>query len=55
MPSTPYLTIDIDVLRRNLATMATWAAERGVALRPHVKRTRALRSLRCNWSSARWV
>ena len=55
MPSTPYLTIDIDVLRRNLATMAAWAAERGVALPRTRRRTRALRSLRCNWSSARWV
>ncbi len=42
MPSTPYLAIDIDVLRRNLATMAAWAAERGVALRPHAKTHKSL-------------
>ena len=42
MPSTPYLTVDVDVLRRNLATMATWAAERSVALRPHAKTHKSL-------------
>jgi D-serine deaminase-like pyridoxal phosphate-dependent protein len=37
MLSTPYLTVDIDVLRRNLATMAATTAEQGLALRPHAK------------------
>jgi D-serine deaminase-like pyridoxal phosphate-dependent protein len=37
VPETPYLAVDIDVLKRNLAAMAVTAAERGLALRPHVK------------------
>jgi D-serine deaminase-like pyridoxal phosphate-dependent protein len=35
--TTPYLMVDIDVLRRNLATMAASATARGMALRPHAK------------------
>jgi D-serine deaminase-like pyridoxal phosphate-dependent protein len=34
---TPYLAVDIDVLRRNLASMATYAREQGLTLRPHAK------------------
>lgn len=36
-PTTPYLQFDRTVLQRNITTMAQWAAERGVQLRPHVK------------------
>ena len=32
--TTPYLVVDIDVLRRNLAAMAAWTTARGLALRP---------------------
>lgn len=35
--NTPVLVIDLDLLDRNIATMATFAAERGIALRPHGK------------------
>lgn len=34
---TPALVIDLDVLERNLATMAGLAARAGCAWRPHVK------------------
>jgi D-serine deaminase-like pyridoxal phosphate-dependent protein len=40
--TTPYLAVDIDVLRRNLAAMAAWTGERGLALRPHVKTHKCL-------------
>lgn len=36
-PATPHLVVDLDVLQRNIATMADRARELGVALRPHVK------------------
>ena len=35
--NTPVLVIDLDLLDRNIATMATFAAQRGIALRPHAK------------------
>ncbi|RYZ10468.1 MAG: DSD1 family PLP-dependent enzyme, partial [Alphaproteobacteria bacterium] len=35
--NTPVLVIDLDLLDRNIATMATFAVERGIALRPHAK------------------
>lgn len=35
--ATPYLAVDVARLRRNIGAMARWAAERGIALRPHVK------------------
>jgi D-serine deaminase-like pyridoxal phosphate-dependent protein len=35
--NTPVLVIDLDALDRNIAAMAAFAAERGVALRPHAK------------------
>ncbi|RYZ10463.1 MAG: DSD1 family PLP-dependent enzyme, partial [Alphaproteobacteria bacterium] len=35
--NTPVLVVDLDLLDRNIATMATFAAERGIALRPHAK------------------
>jgi D-serine deaminase-like pyridoxal phosphate-dependent protein len=35
--NTPVLVIDLDALERNIAAMAAFAAERGVALRPHAK------------------
>jgi D-serine deaminase-like pyridoxal phosphate-dependent protein len=34
---TPYLAVDVDVLDRNLTTMADFARARGIALRPHAK------------------
>jgi D-serine deaminase-like pyridoxal phosphate-dependent protein len=39
---TPYLMVDIDVLRRNLSSMAARAAEQGLALRPHAKTHKSL-------------
>src|SRR5271169_3922873 len=35
--STPALTIDLDILERNLDRMATLCREQGVSLRPHTK------------------
>jgi 3-hydroxy-D-aspartate aldolase len=35
--NTPVLVIELDALERNIAAMAAFAAERGVALRPHAK------------------
>lgn len=35
--NTPVLVIELDMLERNIATMAAFAAERGIALRPHAK------------------
>lgn len=37
MRDTPYLAVDVDVLDRNLATMAAAVRARGLALRPHAK------------------
>ncbi len=34
---TPALVIDLDILERNIAAMAGWAAAHGIALRPHAK------------------
>src|SRR5580692_6866749 len=34
---TPALVIDLDVLERNIARMASHAKARGIALRPHAK------------------
>jgi D-serine deaminase-like pyridoxal phosphate-dependent protein len=39
---TPYLMVDIDVLRRNLSSMATQATAQGLALRPHAKTHKSL-------------
>lgn len=36
-PDTPYLLIDDAVLRRNIDTLADWAAEQGLQVRPHAK------------------
>lgn len=35
--NTPVLIIELDALERNIATMAAFAKERGIALRPHAK------------------
>jgi D-serine deaminase-like pyridoxal phosphate-dependent protein len=35
--STPAVLVDLDVLERNIARMASWAREAGVRLRPHAK------------------
>ena len=35
--NTPVLVVDLDALDRNIAAMAAFAAEHGVALRPHAK------------------
>jgi 3-hydroxy-D-aspartate aldolase len=35
--NTPVLVVDLDALDRNIASMAAFARERGVALRPHAK------------------
>ncbi|BCJ75741.1 hypothetical protein CS0771_52850 [Catellatospora sp. IY07-71] len=43
---TPYLSVDLDVLDRNLARMAAFTAERGVALRPHAKTHKCLQIAR---------
>ena len=37
LPPTPCLTLDLDALDRNIARMADFARERGLALRPHAK------------------
>jgi len=37
----PFVVLDADALEHNLATMAGWCAERGVALAPHGKTTMA--------------
>jgi D-serine deaminase-like pyridoxal phosphate-dependent protein len=37
--STPALSIDLDAVAHNIATMATWCAEAGVDLAPHGKTT----------------
>ncbi|HET9977038.1 MAG TPA: alanine racemase, partial [Burkholderiaceae bacterium] len=34
---TPALVVDLDAMERNLATMAAFARERGLRLRPHAK------------------
>jgi D-serine deaminase-like pyridoxal phosphate-dependent protein len=34
---TPALVIDLPALERNIAAMAAWAREKGIALRPHAK------------------
>lgn len=35
--NTPVLVIELDALERNIAAMATFARDRGIALRPHAK------------------
>ena len=40
--TTPYLVVDVDVLRRNLAGRPRGRAERGLALRPHAKTHKCL-------------
>jgi D-serine deaminase-like pyridoxal phosphate-dependent protein len=35
--NTPALVLDLDALASNIAAMASWARERGLALRPHAK------------------
>ncbi|ALG84200.1 alanine racemase [Gordonia phthalatica] len=37
MPDTPYLFVDVDRLERNVQSMASWAADHDVVLRPHAK------------------
>ncbi len=44
--STPYLTIDLDILDRNLGAMAAMASARGLALRPHAKTHKCLQIAR---------
>ncbi|MFZ1412683.1 MAG: alanine racemase [Micropruina sp.] len=39
---TPFLAVDLPVLQTNIERVATWAAGRGVALRPHVKTHKSL-------------
>ena len=36
-PTTPYLRVDLDRLRRNVRSTAEWATMHRLALRPHVK------------------
>ncbi len=36
-PATPFLAVDADVLQHNIDAMAGYAAQRGIALRPHAK------------------
>lgn len=40
--ATPYLVVDTDILRANIAAMATRARDAGFALRPHVKTHKSL-------------
>ncbi|MGA2529915.1 MAG: alanine racemase [Acidimicrobiales bacterium] len=40
--ATPYLVVDLDVLERNVTSMAQTAHRRGVSLRPHVKTHKCL-------------
>jgi D-serine deaminase-like pyridoxal phosphate-dependent protein len=35
--STPFLTIDLDAVERNIARMQSYSDAHGLALRPHVK------------------
>lgn len=37
LPSTPFLAVDLPQLQANIDAAASWADDRGVALRPHVK------------------
>lgn len=37
VPCTPYLAVDVDVLERNISSMAAVARRRGLSLRPHAK------------------
>ncbi|WP_416889702.1 alanine racemase [Microbacterium sp.] len=37
MPATPFLAVDLEVLDANIERTAAWSADRGIALRPHVK------------------
>ncbi|HEY0952562.1 alanine racemase [Nocardioides sp.] len=41
-PATPYLRVDVARLRANLERTARWAADAGVALRPHAKTHKCL-------------
>lgn len=43
---TPYVSVDVDVLERNIARMAGFAAEHGIALRPHAKTHKCLQIAR---------
>ena len=51
--STPALTIDLDVLERNLQRMAAYCREHRLGLRPHTKTTKHLKSRGCSWSAER--
>lgn len=48
---TPALVIDLDVVERNARRMATAAAERGIALRPHVKTHKSIALARLQMDS----
>jgi D-serine deaminase-like pyridoxal phosphate-dependent protein len=41
-PPTPYVSVDVDVLDRNIARMAAFTRERGLSLRPHAKTHKCL-------------
>jgi D-serine deaminase-like pyridoxal phosphate-dependent protein len=43
---TPAVVIDLDIVERNIATMATAMRDRGVALRPHAKTHKSVRMAR---------
>jgi D-serine deaminase-like pyridoxal phosphate-dependent protein len=43
---TPYLLVDADLVARNVADMAAFAAERGLALRPHAKTHKTVEAAR---------
>lgn len=42
LPSTPFLALDLGVLKANIARTQRWADDRGVRLRPHVKTHKSL-------------
>ena len=44
--STPAVVVDLDVMERNLARMAAYASQHGMALRPHTKTHKTLEAAR---------
>ncbi|MDQ6524502.1 alanine racemase [Nocardioides sp. LHD-245] len=50
----PYLVVDDDALTHNIAAMARWCGERGVAIAPHAKTTMAPYVLRAQLAAGAW-
>lgn len=51
MPRTPYLQVDLARLRRNIARVAAFAQDGGMALRPHVKTHKSVEIARLQLSA----